>query len=170
MESFEAETLILAGAGTVWDVITDAGNYAVWDSGITEVRGEVGHGERIRVRTRVGGMRNFRLRVCQIRGQLMTWTGGLPLGLLQVERTFTLSDYTGITLLKVRDAAGGPLRGLVRKTVPGTYPALTGFVGAVKFRAELLSFHLEGGVFPGLPLPAAPDDATGPPQPSGIAR
>jgi Polyketide cyclase / dehydrase and lipid transport len=170
MESFEAETLILAGADTVWDIITDGGNYAVWDSGITEVSGEVGHGERIRVRTRDGGKRTFCLRVSQIPGQLMTWTGGLPLGLLRVERTFTLTDYTGLTLLRVRDTAGGPLRGLVRKTAPGTYPALTGYVRAVKFRAELLSFHLEGGVFPGPTLPAAPDDATGPPQLSRIAR
>jgi hypothetical protein len=166
MESFEAETLILAGAGTVWDIITDGGNYPVWDSGITEVSGEVGHGERIRVRTRQGGKRIFRLRVCQIPGQLMTWTGGLPLGLLKVKRTLTLTDYTGITHLKVRDTASGPLR----NTVPGTYPALTGYVEAVKFRAELLSFHLEGGVFPDPPLPAVLDDVTGPPQLSGIAR
>jgi hypothetical protein len=170
MESFEAEALILAGADTVWDIITDGGNYAVWDSGITEVTGEVGHGARIRVRTRDGGKRTFRLRVCQIPAKLMTWSGALPLGLLQVVRTFTLTDYTGITLLSVRDTASGPLRGLVRKTVPGTYPTLTGYVGAVKFRAELLSFHFEGGVFPGPPLPAAPDDTTGPPQLSGKAR
>jgi hypothetical protein len=158
MESFEAETLILAGAGTVWDIITDGGNYTVWGSGITEVIGEVGHGKRIRVRTRDGGKRTCRLRVCQIHRQFMTWTGGLPLGLLKVERTFMITDYTGIIHLKVRDAARGPLRGLVRKTVPGTYPTLTGYVNAVKFRAELLSFHAEGGVFPG------------PPQLSGIAR
>ena len=125
MESFEAETLILAGSGTVWDIITDGGNYPVWDSGITDVNGKVGHGERIRVRTRDGGKRNFRLRVDQIPGKLMTWTGGLPLGLLQLERTFTLADYTGITHLKVRDTAKGPLTGLVRKTAPGTHPALT---------------------------------------------
>lgn len=170
MESFEAETLILAGAGTVWDIITDGGNYAVWDSGITEVSGEVGHGERIRVRTRDGGKRTFRLRVCQIPGQHMTWTGGLPLGLLQVERTFTLTDYTGITHLRVRDTARGPLRGLVRKTVPGTYLALSGgYVDAVTFRAELLSFHLEGGLFPSPLLPSAPDGTTGRPQLNGIA-
>jgi Polyketide cyclase / dehydrase and lipid transport len=126
MESFEAETLILAGVSTVWDIITDGGNYPVWDSGITDVSGKVGHGERIRVRTWDGGKRIFRLRVDQIPEKLMTWTGGLPLGLLKVERTFTLTDYTGITRLSVRDAAKGPLRGLVRKTVPGTYAARPG--------------------------------------------
>ncbi|MDR6508545.1 SRPBCC family protein [Arthrobacter oryzae] len=151
MESFEAETLILAGTGTVWDIITDAGNYPVWDSGITELIGEVSHGQRIRVRTRDGGKRTFSLRVRQVPGRHMTWTGRLPLGLLQVERTFTLTDYTGITHLSVRDTANGPLQGLVRKTAPDSHPALSGYVDAVKFRAELLSFHLEGGVFPSPP-------------------
>ena len=40
MKSSEAETLILAGAGTVWGILTDVGNYAVWDSGIAEVKGK----------------------------------------------------------------------------------------------------------------------------------
>ncbi|MET4094258.1 hypothetical protein ABIB51_001172 [Arthrobacter sp. UYCu712] len=43
MKSSEAETLILAGAATVWDIITDAGNYPVWDSGITAASGAIRH-------------------------------------------------------------------------------------------------------------------------------
>jgi len=149
MESSAAEDLILGGAGTVWDVITDAGNYPVWDSGVAEVSGAISDGGRIRVRTRDGGKRTFRLRVHQVPGLLMTWSGGLPLGLLKVVRTFTVTDHTGITHLAVRDTASGPLRGLVRKTLPGAETALHGYVAAVKFRAELLSFHLEGAIFPG---------------------
>lgn len=34
----EAETLINARSQIVWDIITDAGNYTVWDSGITDIR------------------------------------------------------------------------------------------------------------------------------------
>lgn len=159
MKSFEAETLILAEASTVWNIITDTGNYPVWDSGVTEVTGEMGHGKRIRVRTQDRGKRIFDLRVSQMPGQMMTWRSGLPLGLLQVERRFTLTDYTGITHLNVRDTASGPLCGLVRKAVTGSRPALFGYVNAVKFRAELLSFHLEGGIFPRPSSPAATNDA-----------
>ena len=155
MKSFEAETLILAGAGTVWGIITDGGNYAVWDSGIAEVKGEFSHGERVRVRTRAGGKRTFRLRVCLVPGRGMSLSYGLPAGLLKVVRTFTLTDYTGMTLLRVTDTVRGPLRGLVGTTLPGTDLALTGLLAAVKFRAELLSFHFEGGVLPGPEKPAA---------------
>lgn len=147
MKSFAAETLILASAGTVWDIITDAGNYPVWDSGITNIKGEISHRSTIRVRTHDVGKKTFRLRVRQSPGRRMTWTGGLPLGLLRVDRTFTLTDYTGITHLTVRDTARGPLQSLVHST-PGADRAVSGFVDEVKFRAELVSFHVHGGVFP----------------------
>lgn len=147
MKSFAAETLILASAGTVWDIITDAGNYPVWDSGITNIKGQIGHRSTIRVRMRDGGKRTFRLRVHQSPGRRMTWTGGLPLRLLRVDRAFTLTDYTGITHLTVRDTASGPLHPLAH-SAPGADHAVSGFVDAVKFRAELVSFHVHGGVFP----------------------
>ena len=160
MKSFEAETLILAGAGTVWGILTDGGNYAVWNSGITEIKGALSHGERVRVRTRNGGKRTFNLRVSLVPGRRMSLSGGLPAGLLKVVRTFTLTDYTGMTLLRVTDTASGPLWGLAGKTLPGTDLALTAFLDAVKFRAELLSFHLDGGVLPCPAKPAAPDAGT----------
>ena len=148
MKSFAAETLILASAGIVWDIITDAGNYPVWDSGITDIKGEIRNRARIRVRLRIGGKRAYRLRVRQVPGRRMTWTGGLPLGLLRVERAFTVTDYTGITHLTVRDTARGALQWLVRRSAPAADPAVSGFTDEVKFRAELLSFHIHGGVFP----------------------
>jgi hypothetical protein len=40
-EIVEAETLILAGADTVWGIIPDGGNYPVWDSGIAEIKRRV---------------------------------------------------------------------------------------------------------------------------------
>lgn len=147
MKSFAAETLILASAGTVWDIITDAGNYPVWDSGITEVKGEIRHGSKIRVRLCDAGKRTFHLRVRQSPSRRMTWTGGIPLGMLRVDRTFSLNNYTGITHLTVRDTVRGPLQQLLR-SAPEADAAVSGFVDEVKFRAELVSFHIHGGVFP----------------------
>ncbi|MET4134319.1 SRPBCC family protein [Pseudarthrobacter sp. PvP090] len=167
MKSFDPETLILAGAGTVWGIITDGGNYAVWDSGIAEVKGEFSHGERVRLRTRAAGKRTFRVRVSLVPSRGMSLSYGLPAGLLKVVRTFALTDYTGMTLLRVTDTVCGPLGDLVGKTLPGTDLALTGFLDAVKFRAELLSFHFEGGVLPGPAEPAAPDAGTRRPQLTG---
>jgi hypothetical protein len=136
MQSVQAETLINARSSTVWDIITDAGNYTVWNSGITHITGELRNGGTIRIRT--GGNRTFRLRVQQMPGEVMTWTGGLPLGLFTGVRTFTLTSQDGMTHLRVRGEFTGPLLGLFWKAVSDTQQAFTDYVNAVKERAEIL--------------------------------
>jgi hypothetical protein len=138
MKAFEAETMIYARSSTVWDIITDAANYTVWESGITRVDGQVRNGGTIRIRTRIGGNRNLRLRVRQIPGEVMTWTGGLPLGLFTGVRTFTLSPQGGKTHLRVKEEFSGPLLGLIGRIVPDMGQDCTGYVNAVKERAELI--------------------------------
>jgi hypothetical protein len=138
MKSFEAETMIYARSSTVWDIITDESNYTVWDSGITRIEGQMRNGGAIRIRTLTGGHRNYRLRVQQIPGEVMTWTGGLPMGLFTGVRTFTLSPQDGKTQLRVREEFSGPLLGLIWRTVPDLGQDCTGYVNAVKERAELI--------------------------------
>jgi hypothetical protein len=160
MKSVAAESLILASSDIVWDIITDAGNYPVWGSGITDIKGEIRDRSWIRVRIRNRGRKPLRLRIRQYPGHRMTWTRRLPLGLLTLERSFTLADYTGMAHLEVRDTASGPLRWLVPRRVRGTDPSVSVFVDEVKFRAELFSFHLHGGVFPAAFQPAHPPSGT----------
>ncbi|MCO4276029.1 hypothetical protein NG701_16635 [Pseudarthrobacter sp. HLT3-5] len=151
MQILEAGILINARSSTVWDVITDASSYTVWDSGITdassytvwdsgitEIDGDVRNGGTIRIRTTTSGNRRYRLRVEQIPGEVMTWTGGLPLGPVQSVRTFTISSLPG------RDDA--PARaGRIRrpsgrahgKNRLGHGTILRRHIRAVKERAEL---------------------------------
>lgn len=136
MQILEAGILINARSSTVWDVVTDAGNYAVWDSGITEIDGDVRNGGTIRIRT-TSGNRKYRLRVEQIPGEVMTWTRGLPLGLFKSVRTFTLSSQDAMTHLHVTEEFTGPLAGLMGNTVQDTDDSFADYVRAVKERAEL---------------------------------
>lgn len=138
MKFFEAEALIYAPSSTVWDIITDDSNFTIWDSGITRIEGKVRNGATIRIRTLTNGRRTFHLRVQQIPGEVMTWTGGLPLGLFTGVRTFSLSPENGKTYLKVREEFRGPLLGMIRRTVPDMGQDCTGYVNAVKDRAELI--------------------------------
>ncbi|RAX16758.1 hypothetical protein DC347_10745 [Pseudarthrobacter sp. AG30] len=137
MHILEAATLINARTSTVWEILTDAGNYTVWESGITDIDGEVRNGSTIRVRTTSSGERRYRLRVEQIPGEVMTWTGGLPLGLYKNVRTFTLSTEAAMTHLRVTEEHTGPLAGLLAKPVPNAQQSFTKYVQAVKARAEL---------------------------------
>ncbi|MFE4228804.1 SRPBCC family protein [Arthrobacter sp. NPDC056886] len=138
----EGETLINARSSTVWDIITDARNYTVWESGITHIRGELRNGGTIRIRSHTGGNRTFRLRVQQVPGEAMTWTQGLPLGLLTGVRTFTLEPRGGMTHLRVKEEFTGPLCGLLLcEFVSDTQQAFNDYVDAVRKRAEILSRH-----------------------------
>jgi hypothetical protein len=49
VEFFEAEALINARPSTVWDILTDTSNLTVWESGITDLAGDLRHGEKTRV-------------------------------------------------------------------------------------------------------------------------
>lgn len=138
MRHLESETLINARSSTVWNVITDAGNLTVWDSGITAIEGEIRNGGTIRIKTAARGARTVRIRVQQLPGEVMTWTGGLPLGLFKRIRTFTLSPHAGLTRLRVTEELSGPLRGLHGYPDPDTDKPLNDFVSAVRTRAELL--------------------------------
>jgi len=148
MKSFVAQALILARPGAVWDVLTDTGNYAVWDSGILDVSGDLRHGETLRVRTRGSGRKTLRFRVRIVHGKSVTWTRTLSLGLARITRTVTLTDHSGFTHLHVRETTSGPLAGLLPPTGPGTDQLLHAFADAVKFRSELLGYHIDGGIFP----------------------
>ena len=137
MKYFESEALINARASTVWEVITDAGNLTVWESGVTAIDGELSNGGTVRIKTTDSG-RIIRLRVQQMPGEVMTWTSGLPLGLLKRIRTFTLSPLAGLTHLTVKEVVSGPLVKLLGNTDQDTARTLNDYVGAVTKRAELI--------------------------------
>lgn len=137
VQFIEAEALIRARSSTVWDVITDEGNLTVWNSGITEIHGEIRNGSTIRIRTTSGGKRTFRLRVEQRPGELMTWKGGIPLGLFTGLRTFTLTPRGTMTHFGLREEFTGPLVSVLRKRMPDMQSEFTAYVNAVKARAEL---------------------------------
>ncbi|WP_190243212.1 SRPBCC family protein [Arthrobacter globiformis] len=129
-----SEVLINARLSTVWDVLTDSGNMAVWNSGVTEIEGDLRDGETVRITT-LGHDRPVRARVRQDTGEVMTWTSELPMRLLRVVRSFSLIPVSGRTLLKVTVEASGLL---LRWSSPATQQDLDDFVAAARHRAELL--------------------------------
>lgn len=133
----EAEALINAQSSTVWDVITDAGNLPVWESGVTEIRGEIRNGSVIRIRNASAGKRAFRLRVQLMPGEVMTWKGGMPFGLFTGLRTFRLTPQGSVTHLSVREEFTGPLVPALWKRMPDLQPELDAYLKAAKARAEL---------------------------------
>lgn len=154
MEPFEGQVLINADCSTVWNVITDDANYTLWPSGIVWIKGELRHGSTIKIRTTTGERQAFRLRVRQVPGTVMIWTGRMPWGLSRGVRTFAVTARDGLAHLLVREEFSGLLLPLARKAMPGLGPSLSGYVNAVNVRAEILHRPRTTAPSPGLPATA----------------
>jgi uncharacterized protein YndB with AHSA1/START domain len=142
VKSTEAETLIDARPSTVWDILTDTSNVAVWESGITAIEGELRDGGTIRVRTNAGERGGVRMRVRQMPGEVMRWRAALPMGMLRRTFTVILTPEAGLTHLRISHELVGLLSPFASNRLPASPEVLQAFVGAVKKRAELLDRHL----------------------------
>ena len=70
-------------------------------------------------------------------GQRMTWSGGMPLGLVKGVRTFTLTPGSdGTTRFTVREEYSGPLLHLIWRSMPDLGPSFRQFADGLKDRAE----------------------------------
>lgn len=141
MISSGAEALINARTAIVWDVLTDTSNVTVWDSGITEIVGDMRDGGTIRIR-RDNRRRHLSLRVEQLPGRVMQWRAGVPFGLLRRAFTVVATPEYGQVHLRIRHEISGPLAFLAAKKTLVSQARLQVFVDAVKERAELIDRHI----------------------------
>jgi hypothetical protein len=138
MRFYESAATIAAAPETVWSILTDAKGYPTWDSGVERVEGTIVSGERIKVHSEVSPGRAFPVTVDRANdGAIMTWTGGMPLGLFRGVRTFTLTpNGSGGTEFRMREEYSGPLLGLVWRSMPDLQPSFDKFASGLKQRAE----------------------------------
>jgi hypothetical protein len=138
MRSYESEATIQANPETIWAVLTDAGAYADWDSGVERVDGTVAAGETIKVHAEANPGRAFPVKVTEFRpGAHMTWSGGMPLGLFKGVRTFDLTPAgDGATRFRMREEYTGPLLPLIWRSMPDLGPSFEQFARGLKARAE----------------------------------
>lgn len=134
---YHAETVIDAPADQVWSVLTDGSSYTAWDSGVTKLEGTIAHGETIKVYAAVANGRAFPVKVAFVEpGRLMTWSGGMPLGLFRGVRTFVLTTESGGTRLSVTEEFSGPMLRLMARSMPDLQPSFDQYVAGVKSRVE----------------------------------
>lgn len=138
MKAFEASASITAPAAAVWNVLTDAPGYSTWDSGVERIDGVIETGSTITVHSRAAPGRAFPVKVAiDVEHGIMTWTGGMPLGLFRGARTFTLTDApTDGTEFSMREEFSGPLLGLIGRSIPDLGPSFRQFAAGLKARVE----------------------------------
>jgi len=138
MRSYGAAATIDAPATTIWSILEDGASYPAWGSGVDQVEGTIADGQRIRVFSSVSPGRAFPVKVSIDRAQgIMTWIGGMPLGLLWGVRTFTLAaESEQRTAFSMHEEFSGPLLGLIGRSIPDLGPWFEQFATALKARAE----------------------------------
>lgn len=135
---YTAEVTIDAPADMVWEVLADAPGYTRWDSGVEKIEGEIAPGGKVKLFSKINPGRAFPVKVA-IREpmRVMTWTGGMPLGLFKGVRTFTLVGTTpNQTAFTMREVFSGPMLGMVAKKMPDLQPAFDQFANGLKAEAE----------------------------------
>lgn len=137
VKEYEASALIAADPATVWSVLTDAGSFTEWESGIVRVEGRVEAGRRLKLVSEANPTRAFPIRVAEMTPpRHMTWVGGMPFGLFRGTRTFTLEPEGDITRFRMRERYSGPLAPMVSKSIPDLQPSFDKFAAGLKARAE----------------------------------
>jgi uncharacterized protein YndB with AHSA1/START domain len=135
---YEASSMIASSPDAVWAVLTDGAAWAVWDSGVERVDGQIAPGEKITIRSLAAPGRAFPVTVTDFDPpSRLRFSGGMPLGLFRGVRTFDVSpDDTGGTKFRVREEYTGPLLGLIWRSMPDLGPSFDQFAQGLRRRVE----------------------------------
>ena len=121
----------------LWSALLQVGSWPGWEMGVTKVEGVAVDGSRIKVYSEVTPGRAFPVRVrVDDRRRVMTWTGGMPMGLFKGVRTFeVIADGEG-SELAVHEQFSGPLVGMIAGRMPDLQPSFERFADGLKAHCE----------------------------------
>jgi hypothetical protein len=137
MKHYESTALINARPEAIWAILTDAPQYADWDSGVVRVEGTIAPQEKIKVVSEANPKRAFPVKVTEFApGERMVWSGGMPLGLFKGVRTFRLAPENGATRFTMREEYTGPMLSMIWRSMPDLQPSFEQFANGLKARAE----------------------------------
>ena len=123
---------INAPAETIWRILTDATQFASWNSTVVELTGKIAPGESIQLRSTLAPKRIFKLKVKEFEPpQKLSW--GDAMG----KRTYLLTPIAnGLTRFSMTEAIGGPLFPLFSKLIPSFDESFNQFAADLKKAAE----------------------------------
>ena len=138
MPAYEASTTIAAPPARVWEVLTDVPSWTSWDSGVKSVEGDAEPGGALKIEPEVNPGRAFKVKVTDFEPERrMVLKGGMPLGLFQGVRTYTLApDGAAATRFVMREEYGGPMAPIITRSIPDLGPSFQQFANGLKERSE----------------------------------
>jgi hypothetical protein len=138
MKVFEAASVINAPPDRIWSILTNGASYPSWNSTVDRLEGRIAPDEQVKLFVKANPGRAFPVKVTAFHpGQLMRWSGGMPLGLFKGERTFSLLPQGATaTRFNMREEYTGLLLPLIWPSIPDLGPSFQQFADDLKMRAE----------------------------------
>lgn len=116
---------------TVWEVLTDAPQYARWNSTIVSLEGQIKKGNKIQLKSTLDPKRTFKLKVKEmITNELLVW--GDAMG----QRTYKLSKTNGGVLFSMTEKIGGLLFPLFASKIPSFDQSFEDFTSDLQKECE----------------------------------
>jgi uncharacterized protein YndB with AHSA1/START domain len=118
----------------VWALLTNASDYARWNSTIVSIESDIQKGEKIKLKSTLDPNRTFKLKVKEmITGQKLVW--GDAMG----KRTYTLEKKKDATVFTMIEKIGGLLFPLFANKIPSFDEPFEQFTADLKKESEIIS-------------------------------
>ena len=126
--------VIHANPSVIWSLITNANDFARWNSTIISIEGEIKQGEKIALKSTLDESRTFKLKVKEaIINKKLVW--GDAMG----SRTFTLEANGNNTFFTMSEKIGGPIFPLFVNKIPSFDASFEEFTADLKHEAEKMA-------------------------------
>lgn len=137
MKSFRTSIMIRSTPENVWRILTDASTWTQWNTTIVKIEGRIAGGEKVKVYPKINPDRAFPVAVSEfVPSRRMVWKGGMPLGLFEGRRTYTLTPHGADVEFAMEEIFTGLLEPLIGKSIPDMQPVFEEFAAALKKRSE----------------------------------
>lgn len=125
---------IAKGPDAIWSILTNASEYAKWNSTIVELAGEIAPGGRIELKSTLSPERTFKLKVKEFEpNKRLAW--GDAMG----TRVFTLDSVSDeVTRFEMTETIGGPIFPLFAKMIPPFDESFEQFASDLKSKCEAM--------------------------------
>lgn len=128
------ETTINADSSIIWNLLTNASDFARWNSTVVSLEGEIREGNKIKLKSTLDEKRIFKLKVKEMDGNhRMVWGDG------KGNRVYTLTpNPDGSTTFKMTEKIGGLMFPMYAKYIPEFDTTFDQFAADLKKEAELI--------------------------------
>lgn len=137
MRKYNARATIQRPAAEVWRILTEPSRFPEFDPYCDKIEGELALGGTIKAFSKLSPGRAFPVKVTElVENRRMTWRGGMPLGLFEGVRTFSLTEREGRTEFEMEEVFRGPMLRLIGGSIPDMTEPFERFAEGLKAYAE----------------------------------